>query len=146
MTIDTREELINALHVACEVEHSLLVQYLYAGLSMKKNLAEGLTAHQQRLVRSWQARVYHIAREEMGHLGIVFNLLAAIGASPKMDRRPMPNVVGYFPFLSILLRFGDEALYRFLIFELPRGSPKPPPPGADLARRMPWNSSLPPTP
>ena len=28
--------------------------------------------------------------------------------------------------------FSDESLYRFLVFELPRGFPLPPPPGADL--------------
>ena len=73
MAIDTREELINALHEACEIEHSLLVQYLYAALSVKKGLDEGLTPHQQRLARDWQARMLVIAREEMGHLGIACN-------------------------------------------------------------------------
>lgn len=132
MAIDTREELVDALHVACEVEHSLLVQYLYAGLSIKRGLDEGLTTHEQRLLRDWQGRIYQIAREEMGHLGIACNLLAAIGAAPKLGRRPIPSEVGYFPFPFDLLPFGDEALYRFLVFELPRDFPLPPPPGADL--------------
>ena len=35
---DTREELINVLHDACEIELGLLVQYLYAALSLKKGL------------------------------------------------------------------------------------------------------------
>jgi hypothetical protein len=43
MMIDTREELINALYVACEIEHSLLVQYLYTAMPMKRGLDEGLT-------------------------------------------------------------------------------------------------------
>jgi hypothetical protein len=131
MPIDTREELIKALHKACEIEHGLLVQYLYAALSGKKGLDEGLTTHQQRLVRDWQGRILRIAREEMGHLGIVCNLLAAIGAPAKFDRPAMPQVTGYYPFPFDLLPFGDEALYRFLVFELPRDFPLPPPPGAD---------------
>jgi Ferritin-like len=132
VAIDTREELINALHEASEIEHGLLVQYLYAGLSMKKGLSEQLTTHQQRQVRAWQARLFRTAREEMGHLGIVCNLLAAIGAPPKLHRPPMPRPTGYYPFPFDLIPFGDEALYRFLVFELPRGFPLPPPPGADL--------------
>jgi len=133
MAIDTREELINALHVASEIEHSLLVQYLYAGLSIKRGLDEGLSTNQQRLLRDWQARIYQIAREEMGHLGIVCNLLAAIGAAPKFGRRFLPSPTGYFPFPFDLIPFSDEALYRFLVFELPRGFPPPPPLGADLS-------------
>jgi hypothetical protein len=131
MAIDTREELINALHEACEIEHGLLIQYLYAALSLKKGLEEGLTHHQQRLVRAWEARILAIAREEMGHLGIVCNLLAAIGGPAKLDRPAMPRRTGYYPFSFELLPFGDEALYKFLVFELPRGFPLPPPPGAD---------------
>jgi Ferritin-like len=131
MSIDTREELINALHEACEIEHGLLVQYLYAALSLKKGLDEGLTPPQQRLVRAWEARILAIAREEMGHLGIVCNLLAAIGGPAKLGRPAMPRRTGYYPFPFDLLPFGDDALYKFLVFELPRGFPLPPPPGAD---------------
>jgi hypothetical protein len=132
VAIDTREELINALHEASEIEHGLLVQYLYAGLSMKKGLNEGLTTHQQRRVRDWQARLFRTAREEMGHLGIVCNLLAAIGAPAKLHRPPMPMPTGYYPFPFDLIPFGDEALHKFLVFELPRGFPLPPPPGSNL--------------
>jgi hypothetical protein len=133
MPIDTREELINALHEACEVEHALLVQYLYTALSLKKGLNEGLTTHQQRMVRDWEMQILLVAREEMGHFAIVCNLLAAIGAPAKFGRPPMPRKIDYYPFPFDLMPFGDEALYRFLIFELPRGMPKPPPPGADLS-------------
>ena len=68
----------------------------------------------------------------MGHLAIVCNLLAAIGAPAKLDRPAMPRKVDYYPFPFDLLPFGDEALYRFLYSKPPRGFPLPPPPGADL--------------
>lgn len=147
MPIDTREELINALHEACEIEHGLLVQYLYTALSLKKSLDEGLSTRQQRLVRDWEMDILLVAREEMGHLAIVCNLLAAIGAPAKFDRPPMPRKIDYYPFPFDLVPFGDDALYRFLVFELPRGMPKPPPPGADLSpARMAARANLAPEP
>jgi hypothetical protein len=30
VAIDTHEELVNALHVACEIEHGLMIQYRQA--------------------------------------------------------------------------------------------------------------------
>ncbi len=131
MAIDTREELIGALHEASEIEHGLLVQYLYAILTMKRRLDEGLTPRQQMLARSWQSSMLRVAREEMAHLGIVSNLLASIGAGPWFDRPNMPLETGYYPFPFDLQPFSDEALYRFLVFELPRGMGLPPKPGED---------------
>jgi hypothetical protein len=49
--IDTREELTVALHEAAELEHGLMIQYLFPALSMKKRLDEGLSAPQQRRAR-----------------------------------------------------------------------------------------------
>jgi hypothetical protein len=39
--IDTREGLIEALHIAAEVEHGLMLQYLFAALTLKKHESEG---------------------------------------------------------------------------------------------------------
>ena len=46
---------------------------------VKRRLDEGLTARQQMLARGWQSSILRVAREEMAHLGIVSNLLAAVG-------------------------------------------------------------------
>jgi hypothetical protein len=54
--IDTREELINALTEAAELEHGLLLQYLFAAYSMKKRLDEGLDGAQQEAVRTSPSR------------------------------------------------------------------------------------------
>ncbi|MEQ1808649.1 MAG: ferritin-like domain-containing protein [Terricaulis sp.] len=131
MSIRTREELSNALRQAAELEHALLSQYLFAALTLKKS-GEGLTPPQEKLARAWEAEILLIAREEMGHLAIVFNLLAAIGEPAALMRPPLPRQIDYYPFPFDLLPFGDEALHRFLTFELPRDHPPPPPPGADL--------------
>lgn len=68
----------------------------------------------------------------MGHFAIACNLLAAIGAPAKLHRPSMPRSTDLYPFPFDLLPFSDEALHRFLVFELPRGFPPPPPPGSDL--------------
>src|SRR4051812_32507851 len=134
--IDTREELIIALHEAAEIEHGLMTQYLFPALSMKKRLSEGLTPPQQAMARTWERIILGVAVEEMGHLGTVMNLLAAVGAGPRFDRPNFPQVTGYYPFPFDLLRFSEEMLYRMQVFELPRGEPLPPPPRRLIPRTL----------
>ena len=134
--IDTREELTVALHEAAELEHGLMIQYLFPALSMKKRLDEGLSAPQQRSARSWAATILRVAVEEMGHLGTVCNLLASIGEGPHFDRPNFPQRSGYYPFDFDLVPFSDEALYRMLVFELPQGEPLPPPPRGPESERL----------
>jgi hypothetical protein len=125
--IDTREELTNALYEASEIEHGLLLQYLFAALSLKKQRGEGMTGAQQELTRRWEGQILLVAREEMAHLGTVCNLLSAIGAPPHFSRPNFPQIDRY-PFRFALARFSDEALYRFIRFELPKGEVPPEPP------------------
>ncbi len=131
--IDRRDELVRALREACEIEHGLMIQYLFAALTMKRRVDEGLTPAQQVTSRRWMAMMLNVAREEMGHFATVCNLLTSIGAPPHFGRPNMPRKTGYYPFPFDLQPFGDDAFYRFLVFELPQGFPLPPPPGADLS-------------
>jgi hypothetical protein len=127
--IDTREELTYALHEAAELEHGLLIQYLFAGLSLKKHLDEDISGEQQELIRKWEEQILTVAREEMVHLGLVCNMLSAIGAAPHFSRPNFPQeATKYYPFSFTLSRFSDESLYRFIRFELPKGEKPPPPP------------------
>jgi hypothetical protein len=41
--VNTRDELIYLLTEAAELEHSLCCQYLFAALSLKRDVSEGLT-------------------------------------------------------------------------------------------------------
>src|SRR4051794_23719153 len=69
------------LHVAAEVEHALLVQYLYAAYSLRNDRdpeKETDASHLTQL-RDWRATIVEIAREEMGHLISVQNLLLLLG-------------------------------------------------------------------
>ena len=63
--IDTREELINALQEAIQIEHGLMLQYLFAALSCKKRTSEGASEEDLELIRQWEAGILAIAREEM---------------------------------------------------------------------------------
>ena len=130
--IDTREGLIDALTEASELEHGLMLQYLFAALSLKKRLDEGISPSQQETIRSWEGQILRVARDEMGHLGTVCNLLSSIGAAPRLGRPNFPQPAHkYYPFDFELSRFSDESLYRFVRAELPKGEPPPDPPRAD---------------
>lgn len=144
--IDTREELIVALNEASEIEHGLMIQYLFAALTCRKTVAEGLTPEQEALVRAWEGGILRVAVDEMGHLGTVANMLSAIGAPPHFRRPNFPQATGYYPFRFDLIPFGEEALYRFQIFELPRGAEPPPPPLDDDAQSRALRANLVPDP
>jgi hypothetical protein len=130
VTIDTREELIDALVEASEVEHGVLLQYLFAAYSLKKRADEGLSPAQQERVRRWAGALLTVARQEMAHLGCVCNLMSAVGGAPRLGRPNFPQPAHrYYPFDFRLRPYGDEALYQFVCFELPEGEPPPAPPG-----------------
>lgn len=97
--IDTREELVNALSEAAELEHGLLAQYLFAAFSMKKREDEGINPRQQALISDWEATILQIAHQEMYHLASVCNLLSAIGGAPQFARPNFPQPMKrYYPF------------------------------------------------
>lgn len=53
--LNTREDLINTLHLAAELEHNLMCQYLFAAYSMKRSTSEGLDEVQLEKTRGWGA-------------------------------------------------------------------------------------------
>jgi Ferritin-like len=85
LLIDTREEMIYALNEAAEIEHGLMIQYLFAALTMKKDLRENATGTQQELIRKWEAQILGVSREEMAHLGTVCNLLSSVMVLPTLS-------------------------------------------------------------
>src|SRR3954447_13661256 len=82
--IEHREELIYMLCQAAELEHGIMIQYLFAAYSLKQSEDEGLTAAQLATVSGWRSTLVHVATEEMLHLALVQNLLSAIGAAPHL--------------------------------------------------------------
>lgn len=119
--VATRRALIEALSEAAEIEHALTCQYLYAAFSLRREPGEGLTWPQAETVRGWRTDLSLIARQEMEHLGLVTNLLTAIGGAPHFRLPPFPVPPAYFPVhVPLELRPLDRvALTRFLCLERP---------------------------
>src|SRR3954469_22940743 len=91
-----RDLLVYLLREAAEIEHQLMIQYLYAAFSMKKRPDETCTPAQFEAVRRWQSTVYMVARQEMEHLALVNGMLTAIGAEPFFDRQNIPLQFHYY--------------------------------------------------
>src|SRR5438876_872809 len=84
-----RDEAVYLLHAAAEVEHALMVQYLYAAYSLDPT-SPSLTPDQKTAVGLWQQEIVQIAREEMGHLACVQNLLRLLGGAGSFEREEFP--------------------------------------------------------
>jgi hypothetical protein len=126
--LTTREDLINTLHLAAELEHNLMCQYLFAAYSMKRSTSEGLDEVQLEKTRGWGSLMTLVARQEMEHMGLVLNLLSAIGGTPYFQRPNFPQREERYGKLNIkseLTRFDKETIRRFQGFEAPHPEPGP---------------------
>lgn len=95
--LEKKKELAKHLRFAAELEHQFTCMYLYAAFSLKKH-ADGPSfnnAHVE-VTRRWASIIYMVARQEMEHLAIVNQLLAAIGEPPCYNRRNFPYYHEYF--------------------------------------------------
>jgi Ferritin-like len=121
--IEHREALIYMLCEAAELEHGLMCQYLFAAFSLKQDQAEGLTADELEAVLRWRRVISHVATEEMLHLALVQNVLAAIGAAPHLSRPSLPAPAHHYPagVKLTLVPFGEAALRHFMFLERPEG-------------------------
>ena len=120
--IQTRDDLLFALTIAAELEHSLTCQYLFAAYTLKKSHDEGgLTEAQAVTVQTWTGTLTEIARQEMEHLGLVNNLMTAIGGAPHFRRPNFPQATGAYgiPLSAELEPLSIEALERFIAYEKP---------------------------
>lgn len=127
-TICNRSGLIHALTEAAELEHGLMIQYLFAAFTMRTGEQEGLSVPERERLRRWQADILRVAREEMAHLATVGNLLTAIGGAPHFRRPNMPAKGRYFPQGGTYRPFSLEpfslaTIERFIAFEQPHRVP-----------------------
>lgn len=123
IVVASREHLWWLLIEAAELEHMIMIQYLYAEFSLKKGTEDGLTEEQAEAVDRWRKMISGIAVEEMLHLALVYNLLASIGGAPTFNRPNFPQRSGYFPsrLWLELMPFGERSLKHFLYLERPEG-------------------------
>jgi Ferritin-like len=90
LQVKTREELVCLLGQACEIEHGLMCEYLYAQFSLKRGLDEGMNPDQLARVQAWEKALISVIKQEMLHLALSTNILTAIGASPHFERPDFP--------------------------------------------------------
>lgn len=122
LVVADREELLFLLGEAAELEHAVCCSYLYAAFSLRTGPDGGLAGAQLDAVTRWRRALGHIALQEMVHLALVNNLLAAVGGAPHLGHGSFPRRVPYAPEITLALGPLDEAtLLRFLYIERPEG-------------------------
>jgi hypothetical protein len=114
-----RDEAVFLLTAAAEVEHALMVQYLYAAYSVRA--PRGSTPHELDRI---QDLLFQIAREEMGHLATVQNLLHLIGGPLNFNREHSPYASEIYPFRFKLEPLTLDSLAKYVIAESPEPLPE----------------------
>jgi hypothetical protein len=117
------EEATALLRIAAEVEGALLVQYLYVAYSVLPGIHRDIPEIGPPSVSSdrWSDVLREIARQEMGHLITVQNLLLSLDADPHVDRENFPWVsFGLFPFPFHLEKLDLDTLAKAVTAEAPK--------------------------
>lgn len=111
--------LVDLLHLASQLEHSLLDAYLYTACSIKSLPeefetvgGESKTANRRRAIqferaRSWKQSILFVTHEEMLHLHYVQCLIRALGESPYFDL-PARDADGNWSIPSWKARIGGD--------------------------------------
>lgn len=109
------------LHTAAEIEHALMVQYLYASFSLGPPFEQPQTVPSNGIGRAnrWRRSLLSIAREEMGHLITVQNLLRLIGGTLNFEREDFPFRRDYYPFPFTLEPLSTVSLAKYVAAERP---------------------------
>jgi hypothetical protein len=111
-----REYAVFLLSMAAEVEHSLMVQYLYSAWSLGGPQVP--EAHRGE-IETWRRIMLGIAKEEMGHLLTVQNLLRLIGGPVHLDREDFPWISGFYPYPFSLEPASRATVAKYVIAESP---------------------------
>ena len=123
IVIQDREELFYLLSEAAEFEHSVMCSYLYTMWTLKSDVTENVSAMELAAIEGWRRSIRQVTLEEMLHLALVNNILAAIGASPHLWRPEFPIQPGRFP-AGVVLRlspFTEATIDHFIYIERPEG-------------------------
>ena len=121
--LEHREALVYTLGKAAELEHLVMLQYLFAAFSLKQKVSEGVSEAQLVAIQRWRRTLLDIGEQEMLHLALVQNLLTAVGAAPRLTRPNFPMPAYSYPagVRIELLAFGETALRHFAFLERPEG-------------------------
>ena len=114
-----RDEAVFLLTAAAEIEHALMVQYLYAAYSVR------VSGESDARLKGIQGLLFQIAREEMGHLATVQNLLHLIGGPLNFNREHSPYASEIYPFRFKLEPLTLDSLAKYVVAESPAVLPDP---------------------
>ncbi len=104
------------LRVAAAIEHALMVQYLFAAYSLGgPTVAPSHTV----TVARWQEAILGIAKEEMGHLITVQNVLRLISGPISFEREDYPFDAAFYPFDFTLEKLTLTSLAKYVYAEKP---------------------------
>jgi Ferritin-like len=125
------------LHTAAEIEHALLVQYLYAAYSLADTSFTGprVPTEPGALTGNWRLAITEIAREEMAHLLTVQNLLRFIGGPLNLEREDFPFLAFLYPFPFALEPLTKDSLAKYVAAEMPADPAQPPEVIGEIIRR-----------
>jgi hypothetical protein len=112
-----RDEAVFLLNIAAEVEHALMVQYLFATYSLRD--PSQFTGDKAALVSDWASAIATVAREEMGHLVTVQNLLRSMGSPLSLARDEFPVNTGFYPFAFRLEPLSKNSAAKYAFAEMP---------------------------
>ncbi len=102
-----RDHLLMLLYFGAAIEHALMVQYLYAAYSIG---GDQIPKEHRKMVQGWRSSILSVAKEEMGHLLTVQNVLTLLGSPINLYRRDFPYDTKYNPFPPSLRPFSIECL------------------------------------
>ena len=133
------------LHTAAEIEHSLMVQYLYALYSLGEPPFRGpkIPNNATDLVKQWRSELVEVARQEMAHLATVQNLLRFIGGPLNFEREDFPFRNLFYPFKFNLEPLSKTSLAKYVSAEMPEDPGEPSLISEIVARATHSNNALP---
>ena len=105
-------ELIRLLKEGAEIEHDLMVQYLYGAFSLKPAYAELVGTPTPNATS-----LMGVIVEEMRHLAAVNRLLVELEAKPVLTRQDFPYETDVYPFPFELAPLGQTNLAKFVYCE-----------------------------
>lgn len=108
-TLSDRDEFVFLLQTASEIEHALMVQYLYAAWSVPAKA-------------DWAEDIMRVAKQEMGHLVTVQNILRSLNAPLTLDRDDYPFRSELYPFEFSLEKLSLASLAKYVLAEMPQDS------------------------
>ncbi len=105
-------ELVRLLHEASEIEHALLVQYLYAAFSVKDRYATVIGTGGDDAIS-----IVGVAIQEMHHLARVNELLGLLHAAPNLVRQDFPYEPDIYPFALTLEPLSRRSCAKYVYAE-----------------------------